>query len=257
LLNSCTPNSKKIPLTEIWKHVEYQNESNPVKVRNEYEELKKANPQSGELYYLLSRCIENEQERFDTLTKGLSKFPNNPYVLGALGSYYLDKERDVSKGKEYCEKALQNDSKNLLAAYKLYYYYGKLTAKENTYEAQITYYEAIIKYLAIAKESPYHSIYLPDEEIVGNSDIAKDNIDKFKMLLGNCVGHETELKNYEINRISGFSNVLIFDLNIYYIGSCKYKSVARVFDQAYGNYVDINITYKYADGTWINTNDYK
>lgn len=153
---SCTPKSKKIPLTDVWEHVKYQNEANAFEKRDEYEKLLKANPDSPEAYYLLSRCMRYTHQSRQILEKGISKFPENPYILAALGGYYIDANGPTT-AQVYLEKAIKLNKMNPLTNYHLFRFY------------RISNDFALAQYyLETLSESEYHYLFINDNELISN-----------------------------------------------------------------------------------------
>lgn len=150
---SCTPKSKKIPLTDVWEHVKYQNEANAFEKRDEYEKLLKANPDSPEAYYLLSRCMRYTHQSRQILEKGISKFPENPYILAALGGYYIDANGPTT-AQVYLEKAIKLNKMNPLTNYHLF----QLYKIKNDYERQL-------KHLKLLSESKYYYLFIKSRDL--------------------------------------------------------------------------------------------
>ena len=261
LLFSFFKESTTIPISDVWKHVDYQNKKGAIKVVEKYRKVLNTNPNSPEAYYLLSRCINKESDKIKILLEGESKDPNNPYILSGLGAFYINasNSRDLYKSREYSEKAIIYDSTNPLALYNLYYYYKTKAENEKSLEVLQASYSAELKFLNALLSSPFrdHLNDFDDNKIKYLISNVKEELQKVKERLSECRGHENQLRAFEVSRISKFSYVLIYELSTYYIGDCKYKSIGKVIDQMHGNVVDINITYLYNAGEWLNADEYR
>jgi hypothetical protein len=156
------PKSLTTPVINVWEHVEYQNKKNAESLLEEYEIVFKRNQNRPEAYYLLSRCVSDENRKIKVLLEGNNKYPNNAYILSAIGAFYINsREQNLNKARDYSELAIQNDSTIPLGLYNLYYCYKKASEEENSLDALRINYNEQIKYLKKLLASP-HRMYLKD-----------------------------------------------------------------------------------------------
>ena len=94
-LVGCNQNAKDIPLDQIEKHRNYQDEKGFDKVRQEYVEIVRQNPNSAEALCLLARCETIDDDALKLINSALELNPRFSYALGLKGSKYLKKKEYV------------------------------------------------------------------------------------------------------------------------------------------------------------------
>lgn len=224
---SCTPESKKIPLKDFWTHVEYQEKEGKENVINEYVELLKENPNSPEAYVLLSRvCTTDSLKEYDLLKDAYRQFPNNTFVLGNLGAFYINNNFSAfekEEGAKLCLKALKIDNSNVIASISLYNYFFDEDIETASLEEQKRRYNKAVFYLSSALKYKQSSIYFTKDEYEEIINLIKNKLkkieEKIELRERLCSMYEHEDFIRERYKGLGYS---IYQINLLVNNNCKY-----------------------------------
>lgn len=263
MFDSCIPKSYKISINDVWKHVNYQDEHvDLTDLFDEYDNILKKYPCPNS-YFLLSRCIKNDQVVIDTLESGLKLYPND-ILLNSYLAYKLLSDSSVGqdhpkivRGKEICSRIFKNDKHMVFAAYAYYNYYRFLYSKidPNNISDLYSNLRDQERYITIAiQEAKKDHLTRILSSFFESSYLVKKKITNISNQIHACSGKEADLRSREYARITAMSNMILFELRVTNQGNCIYKVYAKSFDELYGKYYDFDIVYRYSNGVFTKIN---
>lgn len=259
-ITGCGKRAKDIPLTEIEKHRMFQDETGAESLQEQYKLILSENPNSPIAYYLLGRCTNDLKEKIHLNEKALEVKKEFYYSNLSLGDAYLiiyDSTKlstYLSTAEEYYINAEKSPDKNYLVDYQLSLLYETKGNVENnfnptTMEQKLQCLEKAQKHMLKAKKAKDHE-QIEQNQFSSKIDFYTSEISKIKNKLSRCQFKERDLRTSEIERMNRISGMILYYVNVYYLGDCKYQVNFSAFDQMYGNWKTGSIKYEWTSDGW-------
>lgn len=238
LMFSCKPQASDIPLSDIERHIEYQEIQGVEKVKNEYITLQKNNANSKEAYYLLARCENDDEKILQLINEALNIDPNF-YDALIMKANIFNKNGKINKAFQLYRDCIKINSENYEAHLGLANALIKISEDEEALNSKVIYHLNALSEYALALNS------------INKSKSKEKKYTNLKgLLLGKIKNTKEELdfledeieKKYKCEKISGYYKGDIQMGNTYGVAgllikndcSCEYEYKVILYDRIDG-----------------------